>query len=809
MDRFVCVHGHFYQPPRENPWLEAIEQQDSAYPYHDWNERITAQCYGPNAASRILDGEGRIVKISNNYSRMSYNVGPTLIKWMQDAAPEVYKAVLDADRLSAERFSGHGSAIAQCYNHMIMPLSNSRDKYTQVAWGIRDFEHRFGRRPEGMWLPETAVDLETLEFMAQLGIKFTILEPGQAKRVRPAIGRSRAWKDVSGGQIDPTRAYFARMSSGQRMSIFFYDGPISRAVAFEGILKSGEAFAERLLSGFSDERDWPQLTNIATDGESYGHHHEFGDMALAYALAHIEDSGVAKLTNYGEYLGRYPAQQEVEIWENTAWSCVHGVERWNSNCGCNTGGNPEWNQEWRHPLREALDWLRDTLASRYEETGRRFFRDPWEARNKYIDVILDRSDENIGAYLRRVCGRELGDGERIEALKLLELQRHAMLMFTSCGWFFDELSGIETTQVIQYAGRAVQLGQEVFGDGIEEHFLEMLAEAKSNIPEHGDGRVIYEKFVRTAMVDLPKVAAHYAVSSLFEDYADSTRIYCYEVQAEDRIQQSEGAAQMAVGRARVRSVITDASDVLSFGVLHFGDHNISAGVRPYDGDDAFGELNEAIRAFQRADLPEVLRILDKHFGDLTYSLRSLFRDEQRNVLQSILGATMAEMEASHRQIFDHHAPLMRFLTDVGYPMPAAFGATSQLVINSNLRDAVREERPGPERIAALLEDAATWKIEMDRAGIAYCAEQAAEAIARRFAETPDSRDLLTSLEAVSETIKRLPFSVDVSRVQNLYWKVLQQIYPAYRERANQGDTEAREWADRFRALGVSLSVRVE
>ena len=342
MERYICIHGHFYQPPRENAWLESIEVQDSAYPYHDWNERITAECYAPNTASRILDGEGYITKLVNNYSKISFNFGPTLLSWLKDNHSDIYQAILEADRLSQENFSGHGSAMAQAYNHMIMPLANRRDKYTQVVWGIADFGHRFGRKPEGMWLPETAVDLETLDIMAEEGIKFTVLAPTQASRVR-RIGADD-WEDVSDASIDPTMAYRLNLPSGREIALFFYDGPISRNIAFEDTLDSGEKFAYRLTDAFSEERDWPQLVHIATDGETYGHHHRFGDMALAFALEYIEANNLAAITNYGEYLEKNPCTYEVEIFENTSWSCTHGVERWRSDCGDNSGGNPNWNQ---------------------------------------------------------------------------------------------------------------------------------------------------------------------------------------------------------------------------------------------------------------------------------------------------------------------------------------------------------------------------------------------------------------------------------------------------------------------------------
>src|SRR5437879_5015989 len=544
-DRYVCIHAHFYQPPRENPWLEAIEIQDSAYPYHDWNERVTAECYAPNAASRILGGEQKIMDIVNNYSKISFDFGPTLISWIETKIPRLYKAIQAADRETCERFGGHGAAMAQGYNHMILPLAHARDKCTQVIWGIQDFADRSGRYPEGMWLPEPAVDVQTLGTLAAQKIRFTVLAPHAAKQVR-AIGTSD-WKDISGGQIDPSRAYLANLPSGRSIVLFFFDGPISHAVAFENILMRGEDFAQRLAGGFSDERKWPQLTNIATDGETYGHHRAHGDMALSYSLRHIETQNLAQLTFYADFLEKHPPTHEVEIVDNTSWSCVHGIERWRSNCSCNSG-RPGWNQEWRAPLREAFDWLRDTLTPKFEQAAGALFADAWRARDQYISVILDRSQDSVGRFLHEQASHELKDCERVQALKLMELQRHLMLMYTSCGWFFDELSGLETVQAIQYSGRAVQRAQALFdGPKIEEEYLNKLALAHSNIAEQGDGRKIYENFVRPAMIGLNEVGAHYGISSLFESYAPQSQTYCYQIHQEDHTMLSAGK----IGRAHV------------------------------------------------------------------------------------------------------------------------------------------------------------------------------------------------------------------------------------------------------------------
>jgi alpha-amylase/alpha-mannosidase (GH57 family) len=806
MERYICIHGHFYQPPRETPWLEAIEQQDSAYPYHDWNERITAECYAPNSVSRILDADDRIVELVNNYAKISFNFGPTLLSWLELNAADVYRAILEADKESRKNFSGHGSALAQPYNHMILPLANARDRTTQILWGIRDFERRFRREPEGMWLPETAVDLETLEILAELGIQFTILAPHQAGRVRRIGGR--AWKDVSGGRIDPTRAYEQRLLSGKTISLFFYDGPVSRAVAFEGLLSRGEHFADRLIGVFSDDRDWPQLVHIATDGESYGHHHRFGDMALAYALNYIVTKQLAKLTNYGEFLEKHPPTHQVEIIEKTSWSCAHGIDRWWSNCGCNSGGHPGWNQEWRRPLRDALDWLRDSVAPSYETVGRRLVKDPWAARDDYISVVLDRAEANVEAFFARQAARALTEEEKTQALKLMEMQRHAMLMYTSCGWFFDEISGIETTQVIQYAGRAVQLAQDLFGDSLEQQFVERLAAAHGNIQEHRDGRQIYEKFVRPAMVDWERVGAHYAVSMLFENYPGKEKIYCYLAEREDYQIFEAGVAKMAVGRVKLTSEITRDSSVLSFGALHMGDHNVNGGVGKFHGDEAYRALiQEAKEPFTRADFAEVVRIMDRRFGGSNYSVRSLFRDEQRKVLDVILTSTLQEAAALYRQIYEHRAPMMRFITSLHMPLPKAFYAAAEFVLNGYLRQALERAEIDAERINSLQETAKVEGVALDSATLEFAFRRNLERMAKRLVVHPTETEL-RQLNTAVDLIEKLPFSVELWAIQNAYYRLMENVYPDMRRQKNLGSNTAAAWVESFEALGRKLAVKV-
>jgi alpha-amylase/alpha-mannosidase (GH57 family) len=810
MERYMCIHGHFYQPPRENAWLEFVELQDSAYPFHDWNERIAAECYGPNARSRTLDAEGRIDRITNNYSRISFNFGPTLLAWLAAKEPEIYKDILAADKESQDRFSGHGSAIAQAYNHTILPLSTSRDKYTQILWGIRDFEYRFARKPEGMWLPETAVDLEVLDILAGFGILFTILSPYQARRTRKLKGR--AWRDASGGRVDPSTPYQVRLPSGRNITVFFYDGPISQAVAFEGLLERGENLAGRLGSAFSDQdRSWPQIVHIATDGETYGHHHLRGDMALAYALHHIEQTNLARLTNYGEYLAKYPPAFEAEIWESSSWSCAHGVERWTSNCGCNSGGHPGWNQEWRAPLRNAFDWLRDTIAPKFEQKGRELFRDPWSARNEYIHVILDRHLENRNRFFDAQALRSLSDDEKITAFKLLEMQRHAMLMYTSCGWFFDELSGIETAQVIQYAARTLQLYEEIFGESLEPVFLEKLELAKSNIPEHQNGRVIYEKFVKPAIVDRIKVAAHYALSSLFTSYPDHGHVYCYAVNREDLQITEAGRARLILGRAQIISDITQESERLSFGAVYMGDHTMNAGVRVYQGEQDFLTLKQdLIEPFTRTDFPEIIRILDRHFGESTYSLRSIFHDDQRNIIAMLLKSALADADAVYRQLYEAHVPMMRLMTDLNVPLPSAYRTAAQFALNDSLRQAFEKaDELDFARIHSLLDEVRTYNVSLDGDTLGYALRRTIRRLSEQFLEDHSDAGLMEKLEAAAGLAKALPFEVGIRRAQNIFYELLHRVFPQYVERARDGEAFAQAWVNHFVGLGKNLSMRVE
>jgi alpha-amylase/alpha-mannosidase (GH57 family) len=807
MDRYVCIHGHFYQPPRENPWLEVVELQDSAHPFHDWNERITAECYAPNAVARILDGDGRIRRLVNNYGSISFNFGPTLLSWLQEQTPEIYRHILEGDRESQERFSGHGSALAQVYNHLIMPLANRADKATQVRWGIRDFEARFGRRPEGMWLAETAVDLETLEVLAEEGIRFTLLAPHQAARVRK-LG-TEEWIDVTGDRIDTKVAYLQRLPSGRLINLFFYDGAVSRAVAFEGLLKRGENLAGRLVKAFAADRSGPQLVHIATDGESYGHHFPHGDMALAYALHYLESHNLARLTNYGEFLEKHPPEWEVDILENTSWSCGHGIERWRSDCGCNSG-RPVWRQAWRGPLRAALDWLRDEMAPRYQKAARQLFADPWMARDRYIDVILDRSPDTLRRFLDQHARRTLTAAEEAAARKLLELQRNALLMYTSCGWFFDEISGLETTQVLAYAGRVLHLAEEVFGESLAGEFLKRLEAAPSNLADLGNGRVVYERFIRPMRIDGNRIAAHYAISSLFENYPTQTHLFCYQVNREDVHLHEAGKVRLIVGRAVLTSMVTGESERFSYGVVHFGDHNVNAGVRPFTDEESYQALvADFARPFERVDVPSLVRLLDRHFGESIYSLESLFRDEQRRILKRVLRANLTEVVAAFGKVYEQHLPIMRFLKHLHAPLPRPYQLTADVLFTTDLRRAIGDDDPDLEHIRTLVQEARQWGIELPAGDVGYRFAKMLRRSAERWRETPEQLDLLHSLNQGVELARTMPFEVDFWKPQNVFFEIARTALPRMEEQAQAGSPTAREWLAEYNRLGDGLGIAID
>jgi alpha-amylase/alpha-mannosidase (GH57 family) len=712
--RFVAIHGHFYQPPRENPWLEAVEVQDSAAPYHDWNERVTAECYAPNTAARRVGPNNRILDIVNNFEKISFNIGPTLLSWLDRHRPDVYRDILEADRRSAQARNGHGNAIAQVYNHMILPLASRRDKVTQVLWGRRDFEERFERDPEGMWLPETAVDNESLEILTDAGMRFTILAPHQAWRVR-RIG-TEAWQEVN-DRVDPSRPYLWRGPGGRTLTVFFYDGPISRAIAFENALDRGENLVARLKGGFAADRDGVQLVHCATDGESYGHHKQFGDMALAAAIAQIEADGFAVLTNYGAFLATQPPAFEVQIRELTSWSCAHGVERWRSDCGCKT--RADWHQRWRGPLREALDWLRDQIDAFYESRASALLKNPWEARDAYIDVILDRSPDGLATWLARHRRVLLDAAAQVETRQLLEMERHRLLMYTSCGWFFDDISALEPTQILKYAAMALQYLRDLGGGDVEDEFVRRLEAAPTNVSVFANGGDVYRALIRPAVVDLRRVVAHYAISGLVEEYPDDAPVYAWRIQRLDDAGDNYDGSRLRTGRVQVTSAITGESRNLLYTVLHFGGHDFSCGIRPYE-DSAAYDMTKAdlLRRYTQRSVADMVRGLDEHFPEGLFSLTHLFLEQRRHVLAGAMQAVLDKYKQTYRQVWEESRKLVQYLRQADAPIPEVLRITATYALEEELVAELRRVAGAaalPERVFEVSGEARSLGLELDSA----------------------------------------------------------------------------------------------
>lgn len=796
MEKYICIHGHFYQPPRENAWLEVIEVQDSAHPYHDWNERVSAECYAPNAASRILEN-GVIKNIVNNYSRISFNFGPTLLSWMEINDPETYAAILEADKESERIFDGHGSALAQVYNHMIMPLANARDKRTQILWGIRDFEYRFGRSPEGMWLAETAADTATLEALAEHNIRFTILAPRQAKAFRK-IGET-GWQTIADTGIDPRKAYTVNLPSGKSIAVFFYDGEISQGVAFNGLLNDGEKFSQALRNGFDSNDPEPQLVNIATDGESYGHHHKHGDMALAFCLDHIHRLKHNHLMNYAQFLNRFPPLYEVQIHENSSWSCAHGVERWRSDCGCNTGGNPNWNQKWRKPLREALDWLRDQLVSIYEREASDVLKDPWRARDEYINVILKRNDDTIRRFLKDHCSKVV---EPNKVFRLMEMQRNALLMYTSCGWFFDEISGIETVQILQYACRAIQLLHQTAGADFEAEFIKRLEQAPSNIAALENAGNVYRRYVWPSKTNLQRVGMHYAVASLFEEDPEGIPIFNYTTSTEFFLRKEAGEQKLSLGITKVQSNVTRSERRFAFAVVYLGKHNIIGNLKLDMPPEDFESMKlRVVNAFEESRLGDVLSVMQTYFGEDRYTLWQLFKDEKRKVLDMITRQSMRELEESLRRVYNRDYPLVNALSNNDIPIPRAYTTTFEYILNADLINCFQPERINVKELERIMSELAKWELSIEDPGTVerLAGESIYKELRRISAERSNVRRV-ERLNRVFPLLRKFKLEPNLYKSQNLYFEISQSTTDSNGGKA--------DWLNEFKRLGENLNVKV-
>jgi alpha-amylase/alpha-mannosidase (GH57 family) len=691
-NKYLCIHGHFYQPPRENPWLGAIEYEASARPYHDWNNRITRECYGPNTRARIHDKSGHILKLLNNYVYMSFNFGPTLLSWLEKAHPWVYKQILAADKASRDRYHGHGNALAQVYNHIIMPLAHRRDKLTQIRWGLADFKQRFGRKAEGMWLAETAVDTETLELMIQEGIKFTILSPTQAQSIRPLTmagePKESDWEDVSGGRINPTRAYrvWLDKSAQHFIDVFFYTGPLSRAVAYEKILASGENFLSRIQQAFGEHQDEPQLVSVVTDGESYGHHFKFGDLALSWLFDQLEETGRIKLTNFALFLECFSPKYEVKLFENSSWSCSHGVDRWRADCGCSVDHTPGWNQAWRAPLREGLDWLSHELETIFEEQGKRLLKDPYKARDDYVTVFTNPSCQGRERFFQHHASHRLATDDKIETLRLMESQRMSLYMFTSCGWFFDDISGLEAAQVLKYAARAIYLVRPWAKRDLEERLMGFLSRAKSNDQVYGDGVRVYQRLVEPSRINPSVATAHYALHTLAGVHPKETCVFSQMVRSVWKRDLGGHHLHVALGEAQVSEKVTGQEFRRIYIARRSGAREliclVGESVTKLDPEQIVRELEPLIAS---AAPEKIEAVFSRHLRQVkSYEFQDLIPDIRKCLVQGLARNVYWQIKDS---ILKHEEALREFVLFVehtGESVPQTLGNVFSLLISDKL-----------------------------------------------------------------------------------------------------------------------------
>ena len=766
MPKYICIHGHFYQPPRENPWLEAVEVQESAAPWHDWNARISAECYSRNAASRILNEQGYIRKICNNYSRMSFNIGPTLLTWLEDNDPLCYSAILEADVEGRKRFSGHGPAMAQVYNHIIMPLASRRDKETQVKWGIADFEKRFGRLPEGMWLAECAVDTETLEVLAENGISFTVLSPYQAAAVR--VQGWGGWQDVTGARIDSRQAYVCNLPSGRKINLFFYDGVLSQKIAFGGLLDDGGVFARELINA-NPAHGKPVLSHVATDGESYGHHHKHGDMALAYCLECIDSSAEAQLTVYGEYLSFYPPECEVKIIENSSWSCAHGIERWRSDCSCGDG-TPGYHHRWRKPLRVALNNLRDKISDLYESSG--VFADPWKARDEYINVILDRSEENVDKFLKKHLSEKPGSSEKIRALSLLEMERNSLLMFTSCGWFFDEISRIEPVQILRYAARAIELAKDLFNADLETPFLKLLAEAPSNVPELQDGAKIYELRAKQGRADLKQMAAYYGITSLLKDFRSEFSEGCWDMSGSAINLETASKKPFSAGKVHVHSNITGIEGDFIFAVRYSGGTPlISCGICAADSNVPLTQ--EEAEKFQELFEGGNADLLYSKFGYDQYTLNNIPSNSRYRLINELLRQDIRNLEDKMKNIVMNYDQLLEYLNLLGAKPPAIITAAAEFTLTSQIVRKLEDHYPDLAGIKRDFEFANFWQVKPDESQLRVAfADSMSEMLTGLCMGGLDMQTIEDLNDLISLFSQKFEWHLSLYDSQNLYYELI-------------------------------------
>jgi hypothetical protein len=781
----LVIHGHFYQPPRENPWTGNIEHQAGAHPFSNWNERIHSECYRPNAFARIVDNYGRVEHIVNNYSLINFNFGATLLAWLERFHPRTYARILEADRTSVSKRSGHGNAIAQGYHHSILPLCNERDQRTEIRWGIADFRRRFGREPESLWLPETACNDSTLGALIDEGLKYVILSPFQAERVRP--GGSETWLSVVDGQLDTNAPYryLHRDGSGRSLAIFFYDGQLAKAIAFDGVLASSHMLLERFER--SARADGRGIVHVATDGESYGHHFKFGERCLAYGLEVEAAARGFWLTNYGEYLAENAPVLDVEIkagpqGEGTAWSCAHGVGRWTRDCSCHAGAPEGWNQKWRAPLRAALNYVRDEAAAVFAEQGAELFRDAWEARDAYVELLSDPKRERRAEFLERQAGRRLSETEQRRALTLLELQRSSLLMFTSCGWFFNDISGIETVQVLKYAARVMDFMGELESRSPRAGFLDILAGAESNVKKHVNGADIFRALVEPVRVTPQRIAASLAISSLMDKSEQDGEVAGHAFTLTNFRQEQHGRLALATGRIVLEADSTGKQEDFAVAAVHVGDIDFYCVLKEFPNDAAFAEATEKLWSqFRTGSVPMLLRLMQEDFGPADFGLEHLLPEGRRRIYEIVFGRMVGRFSRQYEYLYEDNRRNIEMLQQAGFHLPEELRAAAEFTITRRLERAINSFEQKNDRAAfrealRIAHEVARLDYRLDRTSMRRKFENLILVTVRACLGEPETENHAENQEAALALIDlahKLSLHANLERAQEIVYEALQ------------------------------------
>ena len=765
---FITIHGHFYQPPRENPWTEQIELQPSAQPFHNWNARINKECYKANCFARILNSENLIENIINNFQYISFNIGPTLMKWIKENSKETYYKILEADKNSIELYSGHGNAIAQVYNHTILPLAKNKDKHTQILWGIEDFKTHFKREPEAIWLAETAVNQDTIDVLVEFNLKYIILSPFQACKVRP-LGKKK-WTDVSTGNIDITMPYKQYSRDGRSINIFFYNHTISSAIGFEHLLTNSYLLVEKFQQ-FIWDANRPILISTCTDGESYGHHEKFGEMCLAHFIKHSSQKHGLTLTNYGQFLELYKPTHEVQIksgfqGEGTAWSCAHGVGRWIRNCGCSDGGYPSWNQHWRTPLREAFNWLHDQILKAYQIKASHLLKDLQQAKNSYINIISNRNPENRREFLKKFCTKKnITDHESALIFRFMEALYQCQLLFTSCAWFFADISGLEPIQNLKYAARAIQLIKIYLKNDLENDFLNKLIFIKSNNASQGTAKDIYNKEVKSSIINYKMIVSNYAIVSFILNEFKPRKIYNYNIEPVNHEQRKNINKPLEKGMVWLHDNYTGEK----LGYIYFLFPKSIRNMRCYTLN------NKENFEFNITTIETIEQEISILTNEKYYTIKDLFTDNREQIIKLAFSKQMKQTEKMLDKLYDKNIELLETFYETRLPIPKILKTLCEYVYSNKIDNTLIKQDSQSLESEKIAE---TFKYA-NRLGFNVKSEKIQKDIDRLFKNQlyllengPNNEDYVKNILEILNLADSLSLSLDLDNYTNIVYKII-------------------------------------